>query len=1196
MVSRAAGDEDLLPEAGDLLSWCAAVAAGPAADADACARISDVLDRYLEQAALLDPILPRVVDALVSAVLDPTHVASVQRVPLFVALYTAGKVRGAKHLVRLLPHTPAAVISLIALLSLDSSSRNCAGAGPLAWQVEYVLLLWLSAAMLVPFPLLSIVTQPSIEGLFEHAVRALSSPGKVSDGAAALLAAFLKRKDARIYLNKFMRMCYEQPTTAGAACRGGGTAVALAKIFKTGRREELATYVPPLMCSIDNLVDVTQTGGLVLKVKLSQRMALVYLKERVSAWRYDRGSRSLFGQQQEMHLSTKLTPSPSMSSAADGDNASGDFAQEEVLDVAQEEIVEQAIETLLRGLEHRDTVVRWSSAKGVGRVAARLPREHAEDVVQAVINLFTSPSFTRADSAWHGGCLALAELARRGLILPGTPHFQALFRVVQTASSFDMRRGAHSVGAHVRDAACYVVWALSRAYAKAEVAPHASVITQSMLPIALLDREVNCRRAASAALQESVGRLSQEVIADGINLVTAVDYFSLGDRVASYTKIAPTVASLAGGAYLDCILTELWVGKLVHWDASIRILASRAIAALVPLDAGNVLVGTVLPRLLQVVVERGDALHRHGALLGLSELTLALGARISRDVRDEIRHIPTILDKRGYFRGRVGDCMRVATCRLIECCACTDIGIYSATGPGRVAAERVFAILETTLGSAKEELSSAAVAAYTMLYHKTVAEDISWRAEVCVRVCAGVADDSSVVELQRGFALAAGCLGTDLSNRSVYERLTRALGESPDVEVRRNAAVSIGRLVPVPEPCVVLDLIPVLVQAMRDYTVSDRGDVGSWVREAAMTSFASVVSKSFSASREAGGNSVNVSLDLACLDGICGLVRQSCERINRTRQVAVTSLGILLRCFGCKQALSPLYASILPNCATALEALRLALLGNDGTDNGNGETFAMFTDSNWLYRSARKLLGVNETWNAALTGIVASCGGVAGCDSVSGERARWAEDCILEHLLTLSRGNDFAGVLKVGDALLGILAGDQRDDRLVVPVMTALEYLVCRGAFIAPDGCADGGRFHVRAAAAVRSSWKGRLRDVPRMTAAVNVLCELAMALPSSHCSSPSPPAARKESIEALVVVLGGSVPRLRRLAAESLYVVLVDHPESDAASFRTSLDILADTSWEILSVVEARQTRNALCATLGVDSPKPLPVKVHVG
>jgi HEAT repeat protein len=49
------------------------------------------------------------------------------------------------------------------------------------------------------------------------------------------------------------------------------------------------------------------------------------------------------------------------------------------------------MEALLAGLGDRDTVVRWSAAKGVGRVTGRLPRAAAEDVVASLLDTFSVP-------------------------------------------------------------------------------------------------------------------------------------------------------------------------------------------------------------------------------------------------------------------------------------------------------------------------------------------------------------------------------------------------------------------------------------------------------------------------------------------------------------------------------------------------------------------------------------------------------------------------------------------------------------------------------------------------------------------------------------------------------------------------------------------------------------------------------------
>ena len=69
----------------------------------------------------------------------------------------------------------------------------------------------------------------------------------------------------------------------------------------------------------------------------------------------------------------------------------------------------------LLGLRSGETIIRWSAAKGIGRVTARLPKDLADEVLCSILQLF---SLRESDGAWHGGCLAVAELSRRGLLLP----------------------------------------------------------------------------------------------------------------------------------------------------------------------------------------------------------------------------------------------------------------------------------------------------------------------------------------------------------------------------------------------------------------------------------------------------------------------------------------------------------------------------------------------------------------------------------------------------------------------------------------------------------------------------------------------------------------------------------------------------------------------------------------------------------
>ncbi|KAH6570124.1 hypothetical protein BASA62_004482 [Batrachochytrium salamandrivorans] len=117
--------------------------------------------------------------------------------------------------------------------------------------------------------------------------------------------------------------------------------------------------------------------------------------------------------------------------------------------------IEDIINVLLNGVRDKDTIVRWTSAK----------------------SKITGVS----DASWHGSCLALAELIRRGLLLPD--RLKECIPWILRGLTFDQRKGKHSVGSHVRDAACYVCWSLARAYAPDVLAPYAMELAQSLVVV-----------------------------------------------------------------------------------------------------------------------------------------------------------------------------------------------------------------------------------------------------------------------------------------------------------------------------------------------------------------------------------------------------------------------------------------------------------------------------------------------------------------------------------------------------------------------------------------------------------------------------------------------------------------------------------------------------------------------------------------
>ena len=135
------------------------------------------------------------------------------------------------------------------------------------------------------------------------------------------------------------------------------------------------------------------------------RLGCSYLPPQIAKWRYQRGRRSL---------------KDNVQSSASREGKSAD-EYDETFDVDQCELflvpdqVEEAMGQIVDALTDPATVVRWSAAKGVGRITERLPAICSEDVLNALLDLFQD---RERDHAWHGACLALAELARRGLLLP----------------------------------------------------------------------------------------------------------------------------------------------------------------------------------------------------------------------------------------------------------------------------------------------------------------------------------------------------------------------------------------------------------------------------------------------------------------------------------------------------------------------------------------------------------------------------------------------------------------------------------------------------------------------------------------------------------------------------------------------------------------------------------------------------------
>lgn len=262
--------------------------------------------------------------------------------------------------------------------------------------------------------------------------------GAVREMAALLLARLLTRPDMPAALSDFIS--WQQQALAGATGPKAvfllpGVLQTLAQIYKLGRREQLLQWTPVVWQQLSALLADDEASGLAsnalarkLAVKLAQRIGLVMLPPQLAGWRYVRAAEDMAsnlaansgvpaasssssaptGTAVPAEVGEGLSGSASSTAVASSGDGGGN-AEAELPDIPAE--IEDVLGVLLGSCSDRDTVVRWSAAKGVGRLAGCLPCELAEEVVQGVLGLLSpagkavtqARSYAHCRSCWQIG-------------------------------------------------------------------------------------------------------------------------------------------------------------------------------------------------------------------------------------------------------------------------------------------------------------------------------------------------------------------------------------------------------------------------------------------------------------------------------------------------------------------------------------------------------------------------------------------------------------------------------------------------------------------------------------------------------------------------------------------------------------------------------------------------------------------------
>ena len=1188
--------------------------------------IRTIVDKYLECPTLLDPSLQCMVEKLVSQVkqqLKAFHTDGeyyhlqnqLIRYPL-TALYTIAKVRGYKRVNAILSHQVEDVDLIWNALVSWKQDQNVTTKN--SWEPLYILWHWMGVLSLVPF---HSQVMSGEQGLMDKITSSAKieleqSTGPVQEAAATCLASWLSRPDVDIFVFTSWSVGIVQDYVNSDRAGNNvsltlilGVLQVLTKILKHSsatRQSLIERLVEPLWEPLLVLAsDPRSNGNLLLHrylVKWWTRSSCAYFPPTRSfaPWRYQRGQRMLLMDQRPQE--TTAGPQKHTAAAANLKETQTTTTTNENLVLPNDDNddlffvpdqVEDAMGRILESLGHSSTIVRWSAAKGVGRLTERLPALCALDVLDAVLEYFENPE---KDNCWHGACLALAELARKGLLLPVS--LPEVVHEVIKAIHYDVKRGHSSVGSNVRDAACYVFWAFARSYSPQVLRAHLDKLAEAVILVSLFDREVNCRRAASAAFQEAVGRQGMASFPNGIFVVTSADFFSLGNRAEAYTTIATKIAQLE--EYRRPIIEHLFQTKLFHWDPAIRQLSAQGLASVTPLDHG--LIGeNALPFLLSKSLDSKNLHIRHGAVLGVAEILRVLGAEcgalessVSEQTMTKTLDLVNQIEKRRLYRGRGGEIMRVAVCRLVQCISLSGIPLDVKTQVQMLDA------VDASIPHPNEEIQQCACSALEQLLkvYFPVGEKgptDRLRTRVLEKFLQMVSKNRNPAAT-RGYALAVGYLParllapTSLSLDKSIKVLSAASnpkakvdGEG-DAETRRNAITSIGRIVntvvrstmmsrepkkyPV-EPftegqCSVV--VKSILLSLEDYNVDRRGDVGSWCRIAAMEALTSLVLL-------CNDLSVDAKPLFAALDGtklVGKLTKQLAERLDAVR----------LRAGSCLQQILLENRSSFPaiigktELTTALELkdglidytwaepksvfrrVMAAALVNEGLDeekDGNGDLI--------LY----------PYYDYAIAGIVASVGGKA--------EATEATHALLTHAKEV-RGT--TTLTRLGDALVILFERHKGVGRVTLPLLRSLEKLLSRRCLdeLFVNDC----HFASSLQKCIESEIVG-CRDITRLLASADVSAALISAL---ERESPH----KRVSLLFLCKLLEHSYPKLRSHVAETVYMAIEENRDMLSTENDAVITLLLETSWgSDLTREEVRQSAADVQKSLGLlDEPQCVP------
>ncbi|KAF2800113.1 hypothetical protein K505DRAFT_293440 [Melanomma pulvis-pyrius CBS 109.77] len=854
-------------------------------------RAFGLIDPFQEDPQLLDTHLKTLIPPLVSAYLDSLHMTSPAKskkdfVPLSHAicqiLNLFCKVRGEKVIKGFLNNEPKYLEPILHEFEKGTNFKTKDDEplpqGFQPWTERYVLLLWLSHLMLAPFPLasmsslqssqdtaaaLGIDLPPSVPGValrvLTICVNGLQSASKERSAAAHLLVRLCVRPDMQKLglldtLVKWSLSFFSNISESLADIHQClGVLSFLSGLVTSATNVEIGPFLPAIFQSCQNIIS---------------QDSLVFVRSSAVARK----------------LVVKTLRNIVVHCLQSGSTPSG-------LDVTT--VLEEVIEFLLESVADGDSLVRYSASKALSIVTMKLEPEMAGDVVEAILGSLNENVYWQGSKRnlsgvnplqWHGLTLTLSHLLYRRAL--STTQLPDIINALLLALAFEQRSATGgSIGTNVRDAACFGIWAMSRRYttevllavetSSIRASQHykslsvPQVLAIELLVVACFDPAGNIRRGSSAALQELVGRNPNTVV-EGITLVQIVDFHAVGLRERAMCE----VAIKAGG--LRQIYWEALFENLLGWrgtgsmDAPSRLSASSAVGFL-SLKRPPIIVRSMSDQICAQLrsLKPREVEERHGLVMSLSALVTQStpskrqneSPEIGLGTEPEVTHLTHLwtllenvlkLEDNSFISPTLRpEYTASAICNFIGALATMTCRLTTKTNMPQILISEIVRLLSLCLGRQEEAVLEAIPSTTRGVIELLTMVSPDEKHNLISGWLLKLENEASYNGLRcSGHAIALGAAysllddGPTGETARIVKTLTFRCTSAVAIDARKVALQAIEVLLRTTQSADSTNqltqdfkesITTVLHIALNDYTVTERGDVGSLVRLEALT-------------------------------------------------------------------------------------------------------------------------------------------------------------------------------------------------------------------------------------------------------------------------------------------------------------------------------------------------------------------------